>query len=160
MKTAIIPAQITTVEDKITANLSLMQLVLITIPLFIGLNIYFFLPPLNNVCPYKIITFICLITICLILAIRLKGRLIFNWLKIIFTYKLRPKLYLPLKINLAEEMEQPAKPTKQKIKKKARSISPRPVISQIRLRKLHHQVAKVNFAINRRGEINVLYKKS
>ena len=45
MKTAIVPAQVTTVEDKVAGNLNLTQLLLIASPVFVRGVIYAVFPP-------------------------------------------------------------------------------------------------------------------
>jgi hypothetical protein len=74
MKTTIVPAQVTTVEDRVTANLGISQLILFITPLFIGALLYWALPPTMDFSLYKLI-FIALLTLtCLILAIRIGGK--------------------------------------------------------------------------------------
>lgn len=94
MKTTIIPAQITTVEDKIAGNLSFMQLLILMIPVLSGLVIYAFIPQPMAISISKGIAFGIILLACLLLIIRIKGRLVINWLILITRYNLRPQYYL------------------------------------------------------------------
>lgn len=55
MKTSIVPAQITTVEDKVAGNLSLPQLFLLSAPIFIGSLVYLIFPPFMGAASYKLV---------------------------------------------------------------------------------------------------------
>jgi len=45
MKTTTVPAQVTTVEDRLAGNLSLTQLLLLVCPVFVSCLIYVVFPP-------------------------------------------------------------------------------------------------------------------
>lgn len=94
MKTAIVPAQVTTVEDKVAGNLNLTQLILIASPVFIGGVLYALLPPSFEIATYKIVTMTILFSVFALLAIRIKERLLLMWLVIFFRYNSRPRYYV------------------------------------------------------------------
>ncbi len=94
MKTTIVPAQITTVEDKVAGNLSFTQLLLMIIPVFLGGAIFAFLPPLIEFTIYKTVIVILLALLCSALAIRIKGKLVMEWILIRGKYNLRPRRYV------------------------------------------------------------------
>jgi hypothetical protein len=94
MKTTIVPAQITTVEDKIAGSLSLSQLLILTIPIFAGSIIYITFPPTLRFEPYKIVIALTLTLVCATLAIRIKGKILLLWTVIISKYNLRPRYYV------------------------------------------------------------------
>ncbi|MDD2224738.1 MAG: PrgI family protein [Candidatus Shapirobacteria bacterium] len=94
MRTTIIPAQITTVEDKIAGNLNLTQILILMVPVFITAVIFALIPPTIKLVGYKLILILFLAIICLILALRVKGRVLFNWLLILSQFKLRPKIFV------------------------------------------------------------------
>ncbi len=94
MKTNPIPAQVTTVEDKIAANLSLTQLILLLAPLFISVFVFAVLPERMYFSLYKIILIILSLIIFLTLAIRVKERIVLTWLILLVAYYLRPHLFL------------------------------------------------------------------
>lgn len=101
MRTTIIPAQITTVEDKIAGNLNFTQLILLVIPLIINCLVYTLLPERMHLNQYKIVLMLTSFLIFAILAIRVKGKVLINWLILIVQYNLRAKYYLFNKNDLS-----------------------------------------------------------
>jgi putative ribosome biogenesis GTPase RsgA len=102
MRTTIIPAQITTVEDKIAGNLNFTQLILLVIPLIINCLVYTLLPERMHLNQYKIVLMLTSFFIFAILAFRIKGKVLVNWLILIVQYNLRPKYYIFNKNDLSE----------------------------------------------------------
>jgi hypothetical protein len=94
MRTTIIPAQITTVEDTIAGNLNLTQILLLISSLFINTFIYSFLPVRLAFTMYKIPFIVLVFIVCIVLSLRIKQRIVLNWLTILATYAIRPHLYL------------------------------------------------------------------
>ena len=94
MRSTVVPAQVTTVEDRVAGNLGLSQLILFAIPIFGGSLLYAILPPSMGVSMYKLVVIILATVICSIMAIRIKGKLLLFWMIIILRYNLRPKYYL------------------------------------------------------------------
>ena len=93
MKQTIVPAQITTVEDKIAGNISFKQMLLLVAPVFLGGAMYVFLPPFLGYSIYKIVLWILFALVCSTLAVRIKGRLVADWIVIRSKYNLRPAFY-------------------------------------------------------------------
>ena len=94
MRTTVIPAQITTVEDKIAGNLNMTQVFILMAPVFFGAGAYVFFPPFFRFAVYKILTAAFVIVISLILSLRIKGKVVANWLIVLLTYNLRPRFYV------------------------------------------------------------------
>lgn len=94
MKTRIIPAQITTVEDKIVGNLSLTQIILLMIPVFWFMIVYTLFFPFMHFAWYKIPLFLIFGLSSLILSIRIKEKIILSWLTVLLRYTTRPKYYV------------------------------------------------------------------
>lgn len=94
MKTTIVPAQITTVEDKIAGSLSLSQLLLLVAPVFIGSAVFIVLPPSLELMAYKIVIITLIAIVCCSLAIRIKGRILLLWAVIILRYVRRPRYFI------------------------------------------------------------------
>lgn len=94
MKTAIVPAQITTVEDKVAGNLSVQQLILLVTPLFISGGVFALLPPSFGIVIYKIVIVSVVALICLAAAIRVRGTLLVYWIARLLRYTLRPRIYV------------------------------------------------------------------
>ena len=91
MKTTIVPAQITTVEDKVAGNISFTQLLLMVVPVFFGGAVFTFVPPFMNITVGKGIAVVLMAVIFLGLAIRIRGRLILEWIIIRMRYNRRPR---------------------------------------------------------------------
>ena len=100
MKVSIVPAQITTVEDRITANLSFTQLILLSIPLFLTALIFFLFPPIDTFSLYKLVVSILITSVSASLAIRVKDKLLLDLIKLRAKYALRPNLYVYRKQGL------------------------------------------------------------
>lgn len=94
MKQAVVPAQVTTIEDRIAGNLNLSQLLLLVAPIFIGSLLYFALPPIGHPAIYKFVMLAMLFLLCGILAIRIKGKIVLFWIIILASYNVRPRYYL------------------------------------------------------------------
>ncbi len=94
MKVRSIPAQITTVEDKIAGNLNLTQILLLMIPVFWLMVVYTIFPPYMEFSVYKFPLILIVGVTVLSLALRIKGKIILNWLTILLRYNTRPKYYL------------------------------------------------------------------
>lgn len=94
MRSQVIPAQITTVEDKIAGNFSITQIMLLLLPVLITSFIYAFLPPNMSFVLYKLTLAMIFTILNVTLAIRVKGRIIASWLIVLFRYNLRPKYYV------------------------------------------------------------------
>lgn len=94
MRTTVIPAQITTVEDKIAGNLNLTQIVLLMLPVFWATAVYTFFFPQMRFAWYKMPVILLVVCISLTLALRIKKRLVLHWLTILLRYNLRPKYFV------------------------------------------------------------------
>ncbi len=94
MKTTVIPAQITTVEDTISGNLTLTQIVLLIAPVMASTAIYSVLPQKMSFTTYKIPIILLVTLVFVLLSLRIKGRLVLHWLTILTAYLLRPHLYV------------------------------------------------------------------
>lgn len=109
MKTTVVPAQVTTVEDKVAGNLSFTQLLLIISPVFIGGGVFILLPPLLGFSYLKLLICSILAAICMTLAIRVKGKILLQWIVVLAKYNSRPRLYLFNKNDsyLRQHLEKP-----------------------------------------------------
>ncbi|NCS98077.1 MAG: PrgI family protein [Candidatus Pacebacteria bacterium] len=94
MRSRVIPAQITTVEDKIAGDFSLTQIMLLLLPVLIASFIYAILPPSMSFVLYKLILASIFAIASITLAIRVKGRIIASWLVVLIRYNIRPKYYV------------------------------------------------------------------
>jgi hypothetical protein len=101
MKTAIVPAQVTTVEDRIVGNLNFSQMILLVLSVFLSALVFAGLPPLMTISPYKVVFVTWLITICYLLAVRVKGKIVAVWLGTLLKYYVRPKYFIYNKNSIA-----------------------------------------------------------
>lgn len=119
MKTQVIPAQITTVEDKIVGSLSFTQLLLLMVPVGLAGVIYILLPPMMSIAWYKLVLLICLSLPFVILSLRIKGVLVVEWLQLVGSYLTRPKVYVADKndgtFRTLPVVEKKARPATKKI---------------------------------------------
>ncbi len=109
MKYTVVPAQVTTVEDKIAGSLSMSQLMLLITPVFFGSALYVLLPPNLHFAPYKILAMLVLLIVCGLSAIRIKGKILLLWAITVARYNLRPRYYLFNKNSLATREEYTAR---------------------------------------------------
>jgi hypothetical protein len=100
MRSTIVPAQVTTIEDRVAGKLGLSQLVLLAAPVFLGSILYVILPPFYEYHVYKIVVLVALAVACGLLAVRIKGQILLLWLLMIARYNLRPRYFVYSKNSL------------------------------------------------------------
>lgn len=163
MKITVVPAQVTTVEDRIIGSLGFSQILLLIIPVFGSAGIFALLPPVMNGETYKYVLMAIIVTSCSILAFRIKGKIIAHWLVLVLRYNLRPKYYLFNKnvSTMREEylVKESAEATKQTTKPMQRM---KPVIPQLDipttarlLATLNNPAAQVHFVTGKKGNLYV-----
>jgi hypothetical protein len=74
------------------------------IPVLWGTLVYILFSPVMKIAPYKIGLVLIVTAISLVLAMRIKEKIIAEWLGILLSYRLRPKYYLFTKNDLTERM--------------------------------------------------------
>src|SRR3989344_1824575 len=94
MRTTVIPAQITTVEDKIAGSLNLTQIFILMVPVFWTTIVYAIFPAPMQITWYKLPVVLAVLIICLILSLRIKDKVVLSWLVVLLRYNLRPRYYL------------------------------------------------------------------
>ncbi len=94
MRTTIVPAQITTVEDTIAGNLTLNQLILLVIPVFSTVMVLVICPPFLKLSIYKLVISFVIALPPIALSIRVKGQVAFRLVRLALTYRIRPRIYL------------------------------------------------------------------
>jgi hypothetical protein len=159
MRTCIIPAQITTVEDKIAGNLNLTQISILMVPVFLGTAVYCFCPPLMHFAVYKVIILGFVTVVSLLLSLRIKNKVVANWLSVLFKYNLRPKFYVFNKNDIYQrDIYFPAVKTIQKsivLKKEAKTANP--ILKD--LIKIKRYIKNPNYALslkpNKKGGFHV-----
>lgn len=112
MRTTIIPAQITTVEDKIAGSLNFAQILLLMAPILWGTLVYVVFIPAMKLAAYKISLVLIVTALSLVLALRVKDKIVADWIGVLLRYKLRPKFYIFNKNDLTERVvDLPYEPT-------------------------------------------------
>ncbi len=101
MKTTAVPAQVTTVEDRIVSNLGVSQVVLLSLPVLMAGVVFAGFPPAMHITVYKLVVLILFTALCGGLAIRIKGKIVLLWLVVLLRYNLRPGYYVYNKNSLA-----------------------------------------------------------
>ena len=94
MRTTIIPAQITTVEDKIAGSLNMTQILILMFPVLWTAVIYILFAPTMKLVSYKLGMIGIVILICLVLVIRIKDKIVAEWLGVVLKYHFRPRYWL------------------------------------------------------------------
>jgi len=94
MRSTVIPAQVTTVEDTIAGNLTLTQIILLIMPVLLSTAVYAVMPERLALTTYKIPLIIALFTIFVALALRIKGRIVLSWLSVMAIYYFRPHIFV------------------------------------------------------------------
>lgn len=134
MRTTIIPAQITTVEDKIAGSFNLAQILILMIPVLWTALVYVVFAPTMKLVSYKLIIILTVTLLCVILALRIKGKIIAQWLSVLATYQLRPKYYLFNKNDLTNRtLDVPVLPKIHAKNKKLTNPSIQPDLPEIDL---------------------------
>jgi hypothetical protein len=163
MKTTVVPAQVTTVEDKIAGNLNFTQLLLLTTPVFLSGAIFAFLPPFMSLKSYKLVICLVLALVCMTLAIRIKGKILLVWVSTISRYNLRPRYFiynkndLYLRVEKKEVSEQKLQTTNEETKHRTQEFKGDiPLTEMVRL---EHAVsdprAKFHLKTTKKGGLRV-----
>lgn len=161
MRNTIILAQITTVEDKITGNLSLTQIILLIIPVFVMTILFSLVPPVMKLGIFKTILFSLSALICGILALRIKGRVILNWLLVWLKFKSRPTYYVWDKNDdyLRENELTKEIKDKKKVINRVKTKEKETVLTEIDTMKLinliNNQKNSLSFGFNKQGGLHV-----
>lgn len=94
MRVTVVPAQITTVEDKIAGNLTFVQIILLIVALLVGAGLYTGLPPHLHLGSVKL-ALICLqLFVFAGLAFRIRGKIVADWLVLYLRFSVRPRIYV------------------------------------------------------------------
>ena len=75
MKMTVVPAQVTTVEDRIIGNLGFSQILLLIVPVFAAAGIFLLLPPFMGGALYKYVIMGIVALLFGLLSIRIKGKI-------------------------------------------------------------------------------------
>lgn len=162
MRISIVPAQITTVEDKIVGNISVTQAMLLGAPILFGFVAALLFPPSGQFVAYKIVIVLVLFATCGSLAIRIKDRIFAQWFKLFVVYCARPLYYVYdknssyLRSNEEQEAVTEIVEEAQVVKKPVtitNTISPKEFV---RLEQFATDTrTSMKFEVGKKGELNV-----
>lgn len=167
MKMTVVPAQVTTIEDRIIGNLGFSQILLLVVPIFMSAVLFVLLPPFMNGAVYKYVSMGVVALICCVLAIRIKGKIIALWLVTIVRYSTRPKYYLFNKNVSVLRNSYTVKPEKREHEKTAAAkpvntkrtsrsqLDPRATAKV--LTAIENPAANVRFETNKKGDLHVRF---
>lgn len=164
MRTTVVPAQVTTVEDRIMGNLGFSQLALLVLPVFIAAGIFIVLPPVMHGSFYKYVAAVLIGLLMAILAIRIRGKIILFWLITILRYNFRPKYYLfnkntaVLRDNLLPSMQAEEDMTKPATKRDTVKL-PRLALHDATkvLETIQQQNSNLRFEMTKKGGLRVRF---
>lgn len=168
MRTTVIPAQITTVEDKIAGSLNLTQILILMIPIFWTTIVYTLFFPTMRLALYKFPLILIVLFACLLLSLRVKGKVVLNWLIILLTYNLRPRYYLSNKndsylrtLDLPISQKKPLRLLKRTTRDEAKQSVPK--FSLREFIKFDNLIGNPKYTISyksgRKGGINVAFEQ-
>lgn len=97
MRSTIVPAQITSVEDKITSFLNLKQIVILIINLVLIMIQFLVIPPFVKFSLLKVLLAFILSALLIPMTFKYKEIILLDHLVLIISYNLRPKTYVLIK---------------------------------------------------------------
>lgn len=163
MKMTVVPAQVTTVEDRIIGNLGFSQILLLVIPIFLCAGIFGLIPPFMGGAVYKYVAMGVAVLIFCILAIRIKGKIVALWIVTLLRYNTRPKYYIFNKNTIAlrenyqlskEQKESENTATTIPIKKSPIHRLDIPATARV-LATIENPAARVRFETGKKGNLYV-----
>ncbi len=94
MRVSVVPAQVTTVEDRIIGCLGFMQILILVSAILCGAGVFVVLPPMMGEAWYKYGIIAAVLVVGSILSIRVRGVVLAHWVGIIVRYNQRPMYYV------------------------------------------------------------------
>lgn len=165
MKSQVIPAQITTVEDRIAGSLSLTQIMLLLSPVFFASIVFALFPPNMHLVLYKIGIILSFALVAVTLSLRIKEKLVIHWIGILLRYNLRAKFYVFNKNDhfmRRNEVIQinPAKKTPKAVRKSVNRLLISDITGLVKLEEiLGSGHSHISFKPDRKGGIYVALEK-
>lgn len=165
---SVVPAQITSIEDKLTGNFTIRQFAILMIPLFLGMNALVLLPPVATIAPYKWFVIFLLAMVFIPLVIRVRDKIVIDWLFIYGKFYMRPHYYVYNK-NTTYLRNTGAQKTRES-KEKGESVEPKrihlttkalPHLEQNRIESmLRNDELDISFEFKKKGKLDVIVKKA
>jgi hypothetical protein len=161
MRTTVVPAQITTVEDRVAGNLTFVQVLLLIASLLLGSAIYLVLPPHRHPGTGKLVLIALEFLFLAGLALRIKGKIVADWLILYLRFASRPRIYVftkndPVFRDLVVEEPKKVEKAKVAVKKVAEVIPVLSLPEQDQIEKLlTNESLTLRFAFAKKGGIDV-----
>jgi hypothetical protein len=161
MKSTIVPAQITTVEDRIAGNFTFSQLAVLTAPVAISASMYILLAPKLQLSLVKFLLMAVVFVVICPLAIRIRDKTVAAWLVLYTRYALRPRVYVhtkadPVHRTIGLSNSEPTTEIETGHEKKPAAYVPQPVHEQLRIKELLEDPAlSVSFEFAQNGGVDV-----
>lgn len=161
MKTTIVPAQITTVEDRIAGNFTFAQILLFIVPLLTSTVTYVLVAPKMHLGPLKLSLILLQFLVFGVLAVRINGKIVVEWFSVYIHFTRRPRYYVFTKndevgrekTTLAKE---PMVTADQKVKKSEPLVPVLGPVEENRLAQLlENPSLTVSFELAKKGGIDV-----
>jgi len=165
MKTTVVPAQITTVEDKIAGALTLPQIVLLVIPMVFGALIYASILPKMHFNSIKMAILMTEFIFFGGMAVRINGKILGDWLIIFLRYSLRPRRYISTKEDLIhreialDNEKQIIVSEKKPLKKEFKAKDPLSLKEELSIEKIFdNDELSVSIKPSKKGGLSVSFK--
>ncbi len=161
MKTTVVPAQITTVEDRIAGNFTFAQIFLMIVALILGTVIYVVLPPRMHLGSLKLALIVFQFVVIGGLAIRINGKIVAEWLATYWRYSKRPQFYVFTKNDETGREKVPVAGKQEDIiaepKKETKTVFPTiPITEEVKVAGLlTNPSLTVSFELAKKGGIDV-----
>lgn len=166
MRTTVVPAQVTTVEDRIAGNLTLPQITLMVISLVVGAVIYAGIPQKMHFGTLKTTLTIIQFAILGALALRINGKIVADWLIIYSRYSTRPRRYIFTKNDLthrdiiAEKENIKTQAEQKNISEHIVTAKPLTLLEQLNLKKIFdNDDLTISFKPSKKGGMDVSLKQ-
>jgi hypothetical protein len=159
---AIVPTQITTVEDKLFGSFTIRQFMLLAAPIALFILTLVFLPPRTGIVAYKVVICGIAAVVMMPMAIKIKGKLLVDWFGIAARYMTRPRYYVYDK-NTSYLRSMPEE-TQATVVKQDKAVGVRnlliakklPQKERLRLQSLIDQGLSVNVEVGKKGKLHVI----
>jgi len=167
MKTTVVPAQITTVEDRIAGSLTLPQIVLMVMAMVIGSVIYAVVMPKMHLGTIKMTLIAIEILFFGGLSLRFNGKIVGEWLVVYLRFKSRPRKYVftkndPSHREIILETDE-MKVNEQKnieAEESAKEEKPLSLMEELNMQKIYYADSlSVSFKPSKKGGLDVTLKK-
>lgn len=165
MKTTVVPAQITTVEDRIAGSLTLPQIVLMIFPLITSVIIYAGIPHRMHFSVIKIVLMALQVIFFGLLAIRFRGKIVAEWLVIYIRFAARPRQYVFTKNDIVARdieispLKKPDVAQNKKTNKKSFLMEPLALPDTARVNSLlENSALTVSYKLAKKGGLDVSLK--